>query len=239
MPAFRFNEKYLSQIPALQQLISLGFRYLTPEQAYRARGKKYGNVLLEEILREQLKKINRIRYKGGEHHFAQFQPRTPQRRFVGGESHLYLGRKYRLKIRRSETEGVLLTHGFFHITVADTGPQRVASLLTAWYRRRSEICFAQIFEDCWRRHRFQKRGAEKPILKIRTMKTRWGSLSKKGAMTLNLELIKTPRECIEYVIVHELCHLLHLNHGKAFYGLLESILPDWKRRKQKLEKVCA
>jgi hypothetical protein len=64
---FEFNEKYLSQIPALQQLINLGYHYLTPEQALRERGGKTANVILEGILREQLKKINRINYKGGEY----------------------------------------------------------------------------------------------------------------------------------------------------------------------------
>ena len=64
MEGFRFNEKYLSQIPALQLLINLGFKYLTPDQALAARGGKTGNVLLEEVLRERLKKNNRIQYKG-------------------------------------------------------------------------------------------------------------------------------------------------------------------------------
>lgn len=71
MSGIRFNEKYLSQIPALQQLINLGFRYLTPQQAFRERGKKSGNILLEEILRAQLKQVNRIHYKGGEYSFSE------------------------------------------------------------------------------------------------------------------------------------------------------------------------
>ncbi len=58
-------------------------------------------------------------------------------------------------------------------------------------------------------------------------------------MTLNLELIKTPKECIKYVVIHELCHLLHANHSKAFYDLHESALPDWEKRKHKLEKVMS
>lgn len=68
---FRFNEKYLSQIPAIQQLINLGFEYLTPEQALAERGGKLGNVLLERILRKQLKAINRIQYKGQEYLFSE------------------------------------------------------------------------------------------------------------------------------------------------------------------------
>ena len=71
MPDFRFNEKYLSQIPALQQLINLGFEYITPEQALAQRGGQLVNVLLEDTLREQLKRINRIRYKGREYQFSE------------------------------------------------------------------------------------------------------------------------------------------------------------------------
>ena len=71
MPTFPFNEKYLSQLPALQQLINLGYQYLPPAQAMTERGGRASNVLLENILRDQLKKINRIRYKGGEYLFSE------------------------------------------------------------------------------------------------------------------------------------------------------------------------
>ena len=76
------------------------------------------------------------------------------------------------------------------------------------------------------------------ILKVRKMKTRWGSLSlKTRTMTLNSELIKTPKECIEYVIFHEFCYLKHRFHNVKFYRLLGQLLPDWKERKTKLEKA--
>lgn len=67
------------------------------------------------------------------------------------------------------------------------------------------------------------------------MDKRWGSLSRKGRLTLNVNLIQTPKECIEYVVIHELCHLIHHNHGTEFYKLLDRILPDWMKRKHKLE----
>ena len=170
-------------------------------------------------------------------YFAQFDPRTPERKFVGGESHLYLGKKYRLKIRQAETDEVLLKHGFFHISTVNNAPEHIALLLEEWYRSKAQVYFAKVFEECW--HPFPKTGVNKPTLKIRTMKTRWGSLSSKGSMTLNLELIKAPRECIEYVVIHELCHLFHLNHGAEFYNLLDRLLPDWKNRKHKLEMALA
>jgi len=67
------------------------------------------------------------------------------------------------------------------------------------------------------------------------MKKRWGSLSRSGLLTLNTDLIRAPQECIDYVITHELCHTLHHDHGAAFYALLVEVMPDWERRKHKLE----
>ena len=102
-----------------------------------------------------------------------------------------------------------------------------------WYREKAEELFAKIFLESWRF--FKKRGVKKPILKLRRMKARWGSLSTEGRMTLNLNLIQADKECIEYVIFHELCHLYHYNHSADFYKLLSNKMPDWLRRKKKLE----
>ena len=75
-----------------------------------------------------------------------------------------------------------------------------------------------------------------PKLSVRVMRTRWGSLSPAGRMSLNALLAQTPKPCIEYVIVHEFCHLVHRNHGPDFYALLEQRMPDWKACKQRLKQ---
>lgn len=189
-------------------------------------------TLVEGFVYKRVRWIRRqLRY------FAQFEPRTPKRRFVGGESHLYLGRQYRLKIRLSATDEILLKRGFFYIQAVDDEPEHIAMLLEAWYRSKAAIHFPQVLDECWQH--FSKKGAAKPSLKIRKMKTRWGSFSSKGGITLNLELIKAPRACIEYVVIHELCHVFHLNHGTEFYNLLEHFLPDWIKRKHQLESALA
>ncbi len=166
-------------------------------------------------------------------YFEQFEPRTPPRRHVGGESHLYLGRKYRLKIRRSKTRQVLLKSGRFHIQSPNPSPNHIQKLLEKWYLRKASTCFHAVFHLCW--EKFKTNDVVKPCLKIRKMKTRWGSLSKSGRLTLNLDLIKAPKECIEYVVIHELCHLLCRHHDSDFYRLLDRFLPDWVQRKHKLE----
>ena len=80
-------------------------------------------------------------------------------------------------------------------------------------------------------------GIARPKLRIRTMKSCWGScLVNKGIITLNRKLLMQPRECIEYVVVHELCHFIHPNHSKEFYKFMEQFMPDWKERKMRLNE---
>ena len=166
-------------------------------------------------------------------YFSQFEPRTPARRYVGGESHRYLGRQYRLKIAESDHNQVRLKQGYFCIDTTSREPEQIKRLIALWYEARASVVLRQIFDDAW--EGFKREGIHKPCLKRRTMRTRWGSLSSKGYITLNNLLIQAPRACIEYVVIHELCHLLHHNHGPGFYRLLDDSMPDWVQRKQRLE----
>ncbi|MFP4040807.1 MAG: M48 family metallopeptidase [Desulfosudaceae bacterium] len=171
-------------------------------------------------------------------YFEQFDPRTPPRRYVGGESHLYLGRRYRLKIRKTGQNMVKLKQGYFQVMInGDTSPDKVRRMMEQWYRAKAGTWFPAILDD--HLPPFARSGAKPPRLKIRKMKTRWGSLSAKGTLTLNLDLIRAPKSCIEYVITHELCHLVHRQHDAAFYRLLEKHMPDWEKRRHKLELTLA
>ena len=165
--------------------------------------------------------------------FNQFDPRTPDRRYIEGESHLYLGRKYRLNIEKSERDKVLLKNGYFYIECVEESPSHIKGIMDAWYKRRAKMYLSKVFDDCWKG--FKKGDTEKPSLKLQKMDKRWGSLSTKGQMTLNLNLIQAPKACIEYVVIHEICHLIHHNHGPEFYKLLDRTMPDWMKRKYKLE----
>ncbi|MEW6711481.1 MAG: M48 family metallopeptidase, partial [Candidatus Riflebacteria bacterium] len=86
---------------------------------------------------------------------------------------------------------------------------------------------------------FRTLGLKKPGIKIRRMQKRWGSLSVPSTINLNPELIKASKECLDYVVTHELCHLIHHDHSPAFYRLLSSIMPDWQKTKTKLETSMA
>lgn len=167
--------------------------------------------------------------------FAQFHPRTAPRQYLSGETHLYLGRRYRLKVEAGGEAGVRLSRGI--LTVRELAPpsrERVEELVGQWYREKAIDLFYRLFEEQWAR---VGQGASKPRLQVKSMRTRWGSLSKGGILTLNPDLIRAPEECIEYVVCHELCHLRHHNHSPAFFKLLSKRMPDWQSRKTRLEEM--
>ena len=167
-------------------------------------------------------------------YFAQFQPRTPARRYCSGETHLFLGRPYRLKVTRGNEDGAALDGRTLRVKVnGDFSRHRVKSVLEAWYRGHAYRVFGETLEALW--GRFKNNGAVRPTLHVRRMNSRWGSLSPSGVLTLKLDLIRTPKACIEYVVAHELCHLRHRDHGHDFFRLLGEVMPDWEKRKHRLE----
>jgi predicted metal-dependent hydrolase len=171
-------------------------------------------------------------------YFKQFEPRTPPKQFLNGESHLYLGRRYRLKLLTGLREEVLLKNGYFIITLRNTEDRnKIKELLYNWYGEKAREKFNKLFKIILKNFRLY--GNKTPLLKIRKMKNRWGSLSPNGTLSLNIELIKAPKESIEYVIAHELCHTIYHNHSRDFYKMLEEVMPDWGKRKQKLEIVMS
>ena len=167
-------------------------------------------------------------------YFEQFLPRTPKREYVSGETHLYLGKKYILKIRKSENESVKLIGGELFIFCKNPhSTMRVKNLLSGWYRSHCEKRFEDTFQKCLLH--FKSFKIDTPNFTIKRMRNRWGSCTPKGQIILNPELIRVSSKCLEYVIIHELCHLIQPNHSNEFYKLQESILPDWERWKNKLE----
>lgn len=168
-------------------------------------------------------------------HFERYQPLPSERRYVTGESHWYLGRKYRLKVRAANEERVTLTRGILWTYVTNSENGSVKGLLDSWYRERLTMVFAGRLANA--RQLAKRAGLPEPRFVFRLMKRRWGSCAKSGRITLNTELIKASVNCIDYVIVHELCHLRHRDHGKEFYRLLGRLMPDWRERKARLERV--
>ena len=172
-------------------------------------------------------------------YFMQFLPRTPERRYLAGETHLYLGRQHRLKIEQGEPEGVKITRGFITVTMrCPPQPGSVEALVEGWYRERAHLKFAERLEI--NLARFADPDAHRPTgLIVRKIKQRWGSMSAAGRLLLNPRLMEAPTNAIDYVITHELCHVAEPNHGPRFFALLTQVMPDWPRRKQRLERIMA
>lgn len=169
-------------------------------------------------------------------YFERFQPLLTQRKYVSGETHYYLGRQYRLKVHKNSEQSVKLIGKYINVYSTNVNDSNeIKNLLQGWYRKHAEAIFSQ------RLNLYDKvvkcMDVIYPEIKIRHMKKRWGSCRKAGAVVLNTELVKAPLHCIDYVIMHEICHLKISSHNNGFYKLLEKYMPDWKLRKERLEKV--
>lgn len=168
--------------------------------------------------------------------FRRFVPRTPPRSYVGGETHLYLGRQYRLKIKKQQEGGVKLKGQFIHVMTPDPKKSRVVKrLLEEWYKEHAKLIYSHRLEICFKAARTL--GVPFPKIQLREMMRRWGSCTRSGRILLNTTLIKAPLYCIDYVIMHELCHLKVHTHNNGYHKVLSKYMPDWEKRKERLEKV--
>lgn len=167
--------------------------------------------------------------------FLSFYPKTPTRKYIGGETHLYLGRQYRLKIDYGVPETVKIKGRYIEVRAKEQ--TRVKELVTQWYLQHAQTKFPPIAQPLI--DKFKVYEVEPSSIVLRDMPTRWGSCTPKGKIILNPELIKAPKGCIEYVIIHELCHLVHHDHTQKFIDLQTKMMPDWEKWKSKLEKLLA
>ncbi|MBZ2188960.1 M48 family metallopeptidase [Alcanivorax sp. JB21] len=152
-----------------------------------------------------------------------------------GARHPLLGQPIQLAIRPGPRRAPELRQDQLHIQIPDAAPARVATVLDSWYREQARTHFNAEIDRQF--PFFADRGHARPLLRIKRMKSRWGSLSSRGYINLNLALIQLPRSCLEYVVAHELCHLEHMDHGPGFHRLMDQRLPDWRARKALLNRL--
>ncbi len=203
-----------------------------PDQSVTVRAPQ--GLSLAEIEKAVYRKGSWITKKQRE--FAARPPVPPLPNYISGETHRYLGCRYRLHVIEDGHEGVMLKNGRFFLRVRDQNDRpRKQKLFENWYRQRAKIIFPQRLKIVYpRAARF---GIPFPQLKIRKMKSRWGSCSSKGSILLNLKLIQTPKASIDYVILHELAHLREHNHSPAYYHLLSKLQPDWQAQRDYLNQL--
>jgi predicted metal-dependent hydrolase len=159
------------------------------------------------------------------------------RQYISGESHYYLGRQHMLKIEVTPEckPQVKLFRGRLKITMQKFEQSKVKGLLKEWYKIRAKDIFQRRLMAVMDKTQWVK-GI--PPIRVFTMETQWGSCSPNGRLTLNPYLVKAPRECIDYVILHELCHLVEHNHSEQFYRLMNRVMPEWQVHKLKLDSMA-
>lgn len=186
---------------------------------------------IEEILRRRIRWIRRQQQL-----VSELPPEPQPRRWISGETHRYLGRQYRLRVERGTRQMVRLRGGYFWVTVSKReNIGAVQSAIEGWYRARAQPLLERRVQMCLASTTFLD--FEMPEVVIRSMRTRWGSYSPSGRILLNIDLVKIPLGCVDYVITHELCHAKVKDHGRRFQRLIGRCMPDWERHRDRLSKV--
>ena len=164
---------------------------------------------------------------------AEYKPQP--KNYVSGETFYIQGRSLRLQVSEAQKDSI--TSDGINIYLKVKNPEdteRKKRIVDRFMNKQCKEIFSEIVSEIY--PVFKKYNISFPTLRIRSMETRWGScLAKKGVITLNKQLLEAPRNCIEYVVMHEFCHFIHPNHSKQFYSLLQVMLPDWRESKRFLE----
>lgn len=163
------------------------------------------------------------------------QEREGVKNYVNRESHYFLGKRYLLKVVEvNHKPTVLLNHSNIVLNIKPNfSPEQRQILLQEWYRFKLKETAIKMIKK-WER----KMNVEVGELAIRKMKTRWGSCNQQSKkIHLNLELAKKPLQCLEYIIVHEMVHLLERKHGEKFLAYMNKFLPNWKSYKENLNRL--
>jgi predicted metal-dependent hydrolase len=187
---------------------------------------------VERILRRRLPWIRRQRRE-----LEALPPPLPPRQWVNGETHRYLGRQYRLKLVAGAERSVKLSGGYFRVMLPDPKDRAaVRRLMEGWYRERARAVLAQrakrlIAATSW------LEVPELPPIAIKALTHRWGSTTRAGRITFNVDVVKLPPACLDYVIAHELVHLRIPNHSPAYWRMLGRVMPDWEMWRERLGRV--
>lgn len=163
------------------------------------------------------------------------QPRQSERKYVSGESHYLWGRKYLLEIRyAAKANNVEIKANRMVLTVRKNSTQQQREkVLNEWYRTEIKAKLPGLFNK-WE----NVIGVKANAIGVKNMRTRWGTCNTRDKrIWINLQLAKKPVACLEYIVVHELVHLLERNHTPVFYGYMDKFLPDWRLTKDELNSL--
>lgn len=167
--------------------------------------------------------------------FEQFYPKLTQRKYISWETFYVLWKEYILRVVEWDQKWITFKQN--NMLVSIKKKDDVKSIIQQRYLELAKEKFHEYDQEVQKR--FLHYGVKPKSLIVRKMKTRRWSCSKKWNITLNTELVQAPKWCIEYVLNHEYCHLIEFGHTRKFYDLQNETMPDWKKRKNKLERLLA
>jgi len=176
--------------------------------------------------------------------FAKQKDTVLHKRYVSGETQFYLGKRYVLKVivDAEQVPNVKLSRGKLNVTIKhevskdiDDRLVKIKPLIDKWYQHKTKAIFHERLAELLPKASWV---TSIPSFRVMAMKKQWGSCSTKGNLMLNPHLIKAPKECIDYVIFHELCHIAEHNHSERFWRLLTQVMPNWKEVKAKLDDMA-
>jgi predicted metal-dependent hydrolase len=157
------------------------------------------------------------------------------KKYIDGECHFFMGKEHILKLIQSPKPFVREYNDTIEVGLPDTSNNsKVKALMDKWYRERAMLHFRLLLDKILLQ--YESYHFNPSAIVVRPSKSRWGSCSSKGKISISSELIKLDEKFYEYIIIHELCHLKHPNHGIGFYKLLEELLPDYKQVRKELRK---
>ncbi len=158
----------------------------------------------------------------------------PRVRWRDGDHCACLGESLTLRLAAAGKARVHRHGHELHVSVPQPEDEAAVShAVHEWWRGQARTVFQDSIERQF--HWFAERGHRLPVLRVKKMRTRWGSLSRRGYINLSLALMQYPLTVIDYVVMHELCHLEHMHHGPAFHALMDRRMPDWPARKRQLD----
>ena len=202
-----------------------------------------GEVTVDAPINASIEKIKKIVHRRSrwilkqKREIATFHPVMPPKQYMAGETFHYLGEQYRLAVFNSDKNEIILSRNHIEVYLrTKIDSVRIETHLKKWFQKEAKNIFEERLQLCMPKVR-QIGITNTPTLRLRKMKTRWGSCTHDGLIILNPELVSASIECIDYVIIHELCHLREHSHNRRFYQLLSTVLPNWKSYRTKLNYV--
>ncbi len=157
------------------------------------------------------------------------------REFKENEIFLYLGRQYKLKVIKDKFEEVYIEDDKIIVKVKNTEKEHIKSILKWWYKRESEIIVSKRIDYLKKNNKIIA-SLSPSIIKVKEQKWRWGSCTSENKIYINSKISMARISSIDYILVHEFSHLVHMNHSKDFYDLVEKIMPSYKKEEEWLRE---